>query len=108
MTQRLMPIQVGHELAHRRMMGERVIIVERLPWELFEGESIEAQSQKNHGQSVARIAERGGYGACEALAVIACVPWQKFCEDEEHAHRILYAMHCIFNRGKRCHDVPVS
>lgn len=98
---RWMPIQVGSELALRKRRGERVCIVQRLPWELFEGEAIERQSDKNHGQSVAKIASRGGYGACEAIAVIACVPWQKFCEDEEHAHRILYAMHCIFNRGQR-------
>lgn len=97
---RWMPIQVGDKLDLRERRKERgLCIVRRVPWELFQGEAIERQSQQNHYQSVARIAERGGYSACEALCVIACVPWQSM--DEVLAHRLLYAMHVAFNRGRR-------
>lgn len=96
---RWMPIQVSGELDLRERRKERLCIVRRIPWELVEGEPIERQSQKNHDQSVARIAERGGYSACEALCVIAGVPWQPI--DEVLAHRLLYSMHVAFNRGRR-------
>ena len=39
-----------------------------LPWELFEPH--EAQAQRNHYQSLTRLAERGGLSPAEALAVL--------------------------------------
>ena len=101
-TERKMPIQVGSRLDLRERQGERMVLVRRVPFALFEGEAIERQSQRNHQQSVARIAERGGYSACEALAVIAGLDWDRVSKvDEEAAHRILYAMHVSYNQGRR-------
>lgn len=99
--QRWMPIQVGSKLDLRRRRGERVCIVERIPWEMISDERCEQQSQANHGQSISRIAERGGYSAGEAICVIAGIAWQPIGDDEDDtAHRILYAMHCLLNRGR--------
>lgn len=35
----------------------------------------EEWAQRNHDQSLARLNERGGLGACEALAIIERRPW---------------------------------
>jgi hypothetical protein len=43
----------------------------------------EAQCQKNHSQSLKRIAERGGFGACEAYAVTHGLTWQDMKNDIE-------------------------
>jgi hypothetical protein len=39
-----------------------------VPWEVMAPH--ESQCQHNHSQSIARIAERGGFGCCEAWAVV--------------------------------------
>jgi hypothetical protein len=109
-----MPIQVGAELDLRTRRGERVCVVRSIPWEMICDEAAERQSEKNHNQSVAGIAKRGGYSACEAICVISCIPWVKVGgEDEEVAHRILYAMHALFNRGQRqaetaCEEIALA
>ena len=36
----------------------------------------EAQAQRNHSQSLQRLAERGGLSACEACAVLEDRPWR--------------------------------
>jgi hypothetical protein len=101
-TERKMPIQATGELNLRARRGERVVIIKQVPFALFAGEAVERQSQRNHGQTVERIAERGGYSACEALAVIAGLDWDRVSKlDEEAAHRILYNMHVAYNRGRR-------
>lgn len=101
-TERKMPIQCGGPLDLRKRRGERVVIAQRVPFALFEGEATERQSARNHDQTVARIAERCGYSACEALAVLAGLEWDRVSKiDEEAAHRILYAMHVAYNRGRR-------
>lgn len=101
-TERKMPIQCGHVLDLRKRRGEKVVVIARLPFAMFEGSAYEAQSQRNHGQSVARIAERGGYGAQEAIAILAGLDYDRVRNiDEEAAHRILYSMHVTYNRGRR-------
>lgn len=101
-TERKMPIQCSGPLDLRKRRGERVVVVQRLPFALFEGEAYERQSDRNHSQTVERIRERGGYSACEALAVMAGLDWDRVSKiDEEAAHRILYAMHVTYNRGRR-------
>ena len=45
-----------------------VSMVISLPWPMVEAH--ERQAQKNHSQSVARLAERGGLSPCEAVAVL--------------------------------------
>ena len=44
-----------------------------VPWEVMIPH--EAMSQKNHGQSIQRIAERGGFSPCEAWAVVNGYKW---------------------------------
>lgn len=44
----------------------------------------EAQAQKNHGQSLERLAQRGGLATCEAIDIIEGRPWNT-------------AKHCIEN-----------
>jgi hypothetical protein len=102
MSERWMPIQVSGELDLRARRGERVCIVRRLPWRLFESDACQRQCEQNHSQSVERIAERGGFGAKEAIAVISVLPWERVGGlDDEAAHRILYAIHVAFNGGQR-------
>lgn len=46
-----------------------------LPWTLIELH--EEQAQRNHYQSLQRLAERGGLSCCEAAAVLENRSWQK-------------------------------
>ena len=46
-----------------------------IPFAMIEG--CELQAKKNHGQSLKRLAERGGLAACEALAVLNGKKWEK-------------------------------
>jgi hypothetical protein len=58
---KMFPINTGHHLdAHDLIL--------QIPWALIEPHR--AQAQRNHGQSLERLAERGGLGAEEAVAVI--------------------------------------
>lgn len=45
----------------------------------------EAQAQRNHGQTLDRLAERGGLSAAEAIAIIQGRPWGsvKHCVENE-------------------------
>jgi lambda repressor-like predicted transcriptional regulator len=47
----------------------------------------EAQAQANHGQSVARLSERGGLSPCEAVAILLDRRWEPM--DEEAAWALL-------------------
>jgi hypothetical protein len=38
----------------------------------------EEWAQRNHGQSLARLAERGGLGPCEALAIVKRERWGQY------------------------------
>lgn len=54
-----------------------------VPWSLMAPH--EARAQRNHGgQSLARLAERGGLSACEALAVIEDRSWRGMPTPEAH------------------------
>ena len=45
-----------------------------VPWEMLAPH--EAQAQRNHGgQSLERLAQRGGLDPCEALAILDDKPW---------------------------------
>jgi hypothetical protein len=44
-----------------------------IPWEMMLPH--EKQSQVNHCQSLKRISERGGFGRCEAIAVLEDRKW---------------------------------
>lgn len=100
MARNEMPIQVGNDLDLRERQGERPVIVRSIPWEMIAGEAGERQSQRNHGQTLEEIAKRSGFSACEAICVMASMPWKAIGTDAD-AHRILYAMKVLFNRGQR-------
>lgn len=44
-----------------------------VPWALLAPH--EAQAQRNHGQTLERLAERGGLGADEMVAILEDRPW---------------------------------
>ena len=46
-----------------------------IPWGLISQH--EEQAYKNHGQTLKRLAERGGLSFCEALAVLEDRQWRK-------------------------------
>ena len=61
-----MPIMLSDGMKLRIRRGERVVLVDSLPWGMFD-EAAERQSEENHGQSLQRIANRGGFDATEAI-----------------------------------------
>lgn len=111
MTQRAeMPIQVYSELALAERRGERLVLVRSIPWAMIADDACERQSQRNHSQSLERIAERRGFGASEAVRVLAGLTWDdpKLSIPNLAAHRILYAMRVMFERGQRVAEARVS
>lgn len=74
--------------------------VRSIPWELLVGDLCAQRCKDNHGgQSLERIAERGGFSAEEALAVICNVSWGSRFGDEQMCHRVLYMMAAMYRRG---------
>ena len=75
--------------------------VRSVPWALFAGDLCETRCQSNHaGQSLDRIAERQGFDAAEALAVICNLPWKAHqFGDEQTCHRLLYMMAARYRAG---------
>lgn len=54
-----------------------------IPWEMIAPH--EKQAMANHcGQSLERLAQRGGLGACEALAVLEDRNWAPMDDDEAY------------------------
>lgn len=58
----------------------------------------EAQARRNHSQSLAELAGRGGLSACEAVAVLENRAWQKM--DDADAHFRLLQMLVVHNLSK--------
>ncbi len=48
-------------------------LMSEIPWEMIAPH--ERQARANHGQSLERLAERGGLAACEALDIIEGRRW---------------------------------
>ncbi len=46
-----------------------------IPWDIIA--SHEHQAQENHGQTLKRLAERGGLGVSEAVAILEDRPWHR-------------------------------
>ena len=61
------------------MHGE-VISITSMPWEVITPH--EAQANINHGQTLKRLAERGGLSPCEALAILENRRWRKMTDEE--------------------------
>lgn len=53
---------------------------EYIPWSIIQPH--EQQAMHNHGQTLKRLAERGGLSYCEALAVIEDRQWRRMDEAE--------------------------
>lgn len=89
----VMPIQSHNEALKPR--------VRSVPWALFGGDLCEHRCQANHGgQTLERIAERMGFSADEALAVICNLPWKaNQFGDEQTCHRVLYMMAARYRTG---------
>lgn len=82
-------------------MSERFPIMEggpSVPWEVMEPH--EAQAQRNHGQSLLRLAQRGGLAPEEAWAVVNDIKyedipddakerWRKFANETNERYRFL-------------------
>ena len=58
-----------------------------LPWSAIEPHR--EQAQKNHCQTLERLAERGGLSWCETLAVLEDRPWS-WMGDAEAKRKVLY------------------
>ncbi|MBM3927618.1 MAG: hypothetical protein FJ335_04045 [Sphingomonadales bacterium] len=96
-----MPIMLTSAFRQRITRGERLVHVRSVPLTVFV-DVHERQSDANHGQSLARIRERGGFDATEMVAVLACLHYRAIKGlSEEAAHRILYAFTSTHNRGMR-------
>lgn len=51
-----------------------------IPWELIAPHA--KQADRNHGQTLERLAARGGLSACEAIAVIEDRSWKRMAPEE--------------------------
>ena len=51
----------------------KAVLLGSVPWDFMEPH--ERQAQRNHGQSLKRLAERGGLNAAEALDVVEGRPY---------------------------------
>lgn len=89
------------EMRELRAAGVTTCVI-GLPWSLIEGH--EAQARVNHGgQSLRRLAERGGLSACEAVAILQDRRWERMADAE--AQRALAAMLTAFQAQRAAGDV---
>lgn len=84
MTERLFPISpLSHhpdkDIRELRQAGTAMIVI-GLPWSMIAPH--EAQAVRNHSQSLERLAERGGLGSCEAVAVLEDRRWRSMAPGE--------------------------
>lgn len=82
---KMFPILFDHKVkeeiaAVRGAFGVSLVIA--LPWPMMEPH--EAQAERNHSQSIARLAERGGLSACEACAVLEDRGYRRMHPFEAH------------------------
>lgn len=69
MTERMFPI-LGSD------------IIKAIPWAVLEPHS--RQAERNHSQTLERLAERGGLGVDEACGIIDGVGWGRWRRDRSH------------------------
>ncbi|MBY0254539.1 MAG: hypothetical protein K2X54_24695, partial [Methylobacterium organophilum] len=97
---RTMRIMLSPAMQDLVRVAPRTVIVDHVPWELFEEQSAQATCERNHRQTIERISERGGFDAREAVCVLTGMgPGAVMLLQEGHAHRILYQMVHLFRRG---------
>jgi hypothetical protein len=86
MSEAMFPILSTYEIGRKSVEvsksgGYAVVIA--LPWAMMTPH--ENQAQANHGQSLRRLAERGGLGWCEAVAVLENRPWKQMSNGAANA-----------------------
>lgn len=87
MTERLFPImalsyRAADDVRELRRAGATAVVI-ALPWDVIAPHA--AQAQRNHGQTLERLAERGGLGPDEAVAVLENRPWRRMPRAEANA-----------------------
>lgn len=80
-----MPIMLSREL--RDIFSEARVKVTApvyfsVPMELLRPH--EQQAQRNHYQTLARLAERGGLSPCEAVAILEDRPWRRMSSQDAY------------------------
>lgn len=78
MSERIFPIMDGYDtrevIKEARAAGGTILVI-GLPWAMIEPH--EARAKSNHGgQTLKRLAERGGLSAAEAVAVLVDQPYR--------------------------------
>lgn len=103
-----MPIMLSSAFRQRIDRGERLVRVRSMPVTIFV-DAHERQSDRNHGQTLARIRERGGFDATEMVAVLSCLHYRAIGDlSEEAAHYILYEITAAHNRGMRIAEATIG
>lgn len=97
MTPRFFPIQRCWGRRDDGTMGY-IENARRIPWDMIEPH--EKQAMQNHGgQTLERLAQRGGLCACEALSVLGDRSWKKY-EDHKIADIELTKLVDEYNQRK--------
>lgn len=81
----LFPILLRHKLARDTKPIEREL-PNYVPWAMLETHGRQAIS--NHGQTLRRLAARGGLSPCEMIAVLEDRPWSNMTDHEAAAKLI--------------------
>lgn len=87
MTVNLFPIMAlsyrpDDDIRKLRAAGQGLVVV-GIPWSLIAPH--ESQARANHGQTLERLAERGGLGSCEAVAILEDRRWHRMAPGEANA-----------------------
>lgn len=93
---RWMPIQVHARQLDELRKAEIPIITFNVP--MFHFRAHAEQARINHGQTLDRLAERGGLSPCEAIAILEDRKWEKIGLGAAHA--LLGAMVADLNAGR--------
>jgi transcriptional regulator with XRE-family HTH domain len=72
----------GDRVRNLRQAGLSVVVI-AIPMSLLDPH--EAQAQRNHSQSLRRLAERGGLSSCEAMAILEDRSWRRLPQAEAQA-----------------------
>lgn len=97
----MFPILMGHnerEKVSAVRRGGAIALVVQAPWSLFAPH--ERQAQTNHGQTLARLAERGGLSAAEAVAVLDDRNFERMNEGAANAR----LLHLIYEHTRALAD----
>ena len=78
----LLPSGRWPEVSHAVREDSFPFAVAGVPWALIAKHQVQARA--NHGQSLERLAERGGLSAAEAVAVLEDRPYRAMRDGEAH------------------------